>query len=556
MKKKILSGIIALMLAMTMFGCGNDKENEPARTERNSGDEETEDDAVVVSSLDEFLDAIEPGAVIEFKKGSYDFTPDIEKIISKNKKFNKEHDYVQIEECFDGYQIVIMDIDDLTIRGAGKNNSKVELMVEPRYADVLSFVDSSNITISNMTIGHTIEQGSCCGDVLEFDDCENIELDNLDLYGCGTYGITSLRTDGGVVSNTVIRDCGYGIISFNDSDDWTFDGCKFINCEGYTMLDIYNSSVKFSKCEFKGNDCDNGFITDSSVNDIKFKGCSFGFDESEAVDYGYYDFSGSVSYDSKCSFTDESDINDGYDIRDSYSGGIVTVGSIEELLYSVAPYTQIVIEPGYYNITDYIDSLSEEEIEVFNEEHEYVSIEEEYDGYEIVFHNLTIIDLCGGGESAEDCEIVTDPRYAAIFTFDDCLGVNIMNLTLGHTDTGDCDGNVIDFFNTYDINIHACDLYGCGVYGLGGSACGDIFVNQTIIRDCKYGVTYLSDVDGLVKFNECKLYDSEGGFYIDSRDEISFTGCYFGAYESYSAIEELKNIELVECEFSDYDWLY
>lgn len=56
-------------------------------------------------------------------------------------------------------QIVIEGVDGLAI--SGQDGKDIELQVEPRYADVLTFRECSNVALNNLTIGHTKEQGSC-----------------------------------------------------------------------------------------------------------------------------------------------------------------------------------------------------------------------------------------------------------------------------------------------------------------------------------------------------------------------------------------------------------
>lgn len=162
---------------------------------------------------------------------------------------------LNIERGFtDGWQAEIHKVSDLTIRGA--SNGIIEVVAEPRYSDVLCFIGCSDIEIENMTFGHTIEQGNCQGAVLAFDDCQNIELRSLDLYGCGTYGVSAKNMDGLTLKNCIIRDCSYGIIDLASSSNTVLEDCTLKDNDGFDMLSLSESSVHFENCTFTGNQGD------------------------------------------------------------------------------------------------------------------------------------------------------------------------------------------------------------------------------------------------------------------------------------------------------------
>ena len=48
-------------------------------------------------------------------------------------------------------------------------------------------------------------------------------------------------------------------------------------------------------------------------------------------------------------------------------GDTVTVGSIEELLEAIGPHTGILLKPGYYNMSEYIEDVWAREGENWNE---------------------------------------------------------------------------------------------------------------------------------------------------------------------------------------------
>ncbi len=236
----------------------------------------TKDEVIHVSTAGEFLEAIAPGVVIELAPGTYNLTEYLRKAP------DNFSDYVA-RTFTDGWQAEIREVDGLTICGA--MDGKVEIVAEPRYSDVLYFTDCSDLIIENITFGHTIEQGNCQGAVLEFDDCQKVNLNNLDLYGCGTYGVVAVHTEDITLTNCIIRDCSYGIVDLLCSDA-VFADCTFKDNEGFDMLCLSDSFANFQGCSFTGNEGDNllpAYYHSDNESGALFEGCTFGRWESQRL---------------------------------------------------------------------------------------------------------------------------------------------------------------------------------------------------------------------------------------------------------------------------------
>ena len=91
------------------------------------------------------------------------------------------------------------------------------------------------------------------------------------------------------------------------------------------------------------------------------------------------------------------------------------VGTTEELLEAIRPGARIFVEPGYYNLSEYIENVWEQEGMKWNDSHPYVKLEECYDGVEIVVENVDDLKIKGYEKNPWNTELVADPRYAAIF---------------------------------------------------------------------------------------------------------------------------------------------
>lgn len=238
------------------------------------------------------------------------------------------------------------------------------------------------------------------------------------------------------------------------------------------------------------------------------------------------------------------------------SANAVTVSSVEQLLEAIAPGAEIVILPGYYNMSQYVNDLYAASGDEWNAQHPYVELQDCYDGAEVVIKNVKNLSISGGGDMS-DTEVVIDPEHGTVFTFNSCSGVKLSNLTLGHTEKGVCFGNVMDLIACENIELRNMDLYGCGVIGLnceGGT--GDVFVYDSILHDCSDGPISIYGGAGKFEFRDCVLTDSASGGYFDGggRAQVSFHNCSFGLWETdfWASIDGIETENCVWYEAPDY----
>ncbi len=231
---------------------------------------------VYVSNALEFVEAIESNRIIHLSPGTYNISEAIEglNMISYDEKYNISIPTVGASECFDGNELLLLNIDNLTIM-CDDVSKQAELVCEPRYANVLDFYNCTNISLYNIVAGHTPERGSCAGDVLNFESCDEITLSIVDLYGCGTYGIGAYESKNILCRMSKIRECSYGLVDFCATENVVFDDCTFTFDEGYSQVECRSESqVTFNNCVFqdRGSNSDFVYITDDSV--LVFKGCT------------------------------------------------------------------------------------------------------------------------------------------------------------------------------------------------------------------------------------------------------------------------------------------
>ncbi|MCY6353719.1 right-handed parallel beta-helix repeat-containing protein [Clostridium sp. ZS2-4] len=202
----------------------------------------TKQEVVEVKNSKELLENVGPNRTLILKSGDYNL---LEPKVMDNK-------YIHYEEVFDGHQLVIKNVNNLTIKG--EDESKVNLLIDPRYANVLTFRDCNNVNISNIIAGHYPDKGECTGGVFVFNNSKNISIDNSVLFGCGTEGVNLDNVENFTFDNSTIKDCSYGIMTLMNCKNIKFTNSKFHDNRQFDLITISNGKyVEFNKCEIYNN---------------------------------------------------------------------------------------------------------------------------------------------------------------------------------------------------------------------------------------------------------------------------------------------------------------
>ena len=229
----------------------------------------------------------------------------------------------------------------------------------------------------------------------------------------------------------------------------------------------------------------------------------------------------------------------------------VTVTTAEELLEAIGPDTEILIGGGQMNLSTALQNLWDQGGSAWNAEHKYVQLQECYDGVELVIQDAENLRIAGASENPADTELVIEPRYGAVLTFKNCRNVELASLTMGHTQMGECTGNVVNFSRCENALLQQLDLYGCGVYGLSAKDSGNFHVRESILRDCSMGPVDIEGGNGFFRFYDCSLTGSEAYAYYDGIEEtqLYFNRCTFGPKETeYFWFRD--DLEAVNCSWS------
>lgn len=241
---------------------------EDMNTDEESTDEKEDstsaEEAVQVNNVKDFLEAIAPGATITLSPDFYNLSEYTEEIWKEaGEEWNRTHPYVKLRECYDGgIEVVVENVEDISIMGDLESDTVTELVVETRYGAVLNFEECNNVFLNGLTMGHT-QIGACDESVITFSNCEDVHLSAMDLYGCGMYGFAAMGGSG----------------------DIYLQGCTIRDCEaGPFYITEPAGKYEFRNCWLKGS-FGGGYYEPATEAELSFVECNFGTHE---TNYWYF----------------------------------------------------------------------------------------------------------------------------------------------------------------------------------------------------------------------------------------------------------------------------
>lgn len=550
--RKLLCFILALTMLTAFAACGEASPDTPAETAAPQASAAVPADGprtVEAATVDELLAAIAPDTVIELTGACYTLTE------ASNYGMDSGSDYYYWDGCdpSDGFGLVIRDVDGLTIRAASLDTG---IVTEPRWVNVLSFVDCDDIRLEGFTAGH-IDGAHCSGGVVSLENVNNAVIDGCSLYGCGTEGVTAFKCDTLSVTGTEIWNCSLGAASVNGSKNVSFDNCDIhgINAEwglfkisGSEKIAVLNSSiydndgdlfvnssysggVYLGGCEINNNKFRDVFA--STVYPVTVEGCAFTDNDiirwyADMSSFGYNgenmkaaDPDGKVySYSELWNMEKtEKAVWNGMDSKPAErelteaDDGKVHASTVDELLAAIAPDVTVYLEPGIYDLSTAAGYGS------YSTDSYYW--EERYDGPSLTITGVSGLTIEGAG--ADEVTIAAAPRYADVLAFEKCEGLTLRGFTAGHTEEpGSCTGGVLDFELCEGVSIEDCSLFGCGIMGITARDCSELIVRATEIYDCEYGG--LTFFNSSAELENCNIHDNGGPDYQLYESTITVDG--------------------------------
>ncbi len=208
---------------------------------------------ITANSVADILKNIGSDRTITIGAGKYDFSQGSE----------ESGEFFAYEEVYNGKELVISNVKNLTIRGEGIG--KTELVTLPTYGNVIVFKNCVNITIENLTAGHG-PKGECVGGVFKFDNTSVMNLKNLDLYGSGINGLQGENSHGLTAEMVTIRECTYNLMQFTRCSSLNFKYCSFKDTQEFDLVDLNGCEmVYFNNCTFTNNSNPKDCIMESKL---------------------------------------------------------------------------------------------------------------------------------------------------------------------------------------------------------------------------------------------------------------------------------------------------
>jgi hypothetical protein len=417
------------------------------------------------------------------------------------------------QDVFDGGEITLTGVKNLTIR----SENREEIVVDPRYAFVLNFIDCSNIRIENIRAGHS-ESGSCEGGVFGFKNSSNITIEDTAMYGCGTEGLRLADVSDMKVTNSSVYECTYHIMTIERGKNIIFENCIFTDNMEYELINISDSSgVTFSECLFTGNQGPRMFNVSGSEN-ISVKKSEFRNNQLGEAEEN----SRGVSFEN-CKFEVANKTGEAKKIE------TIKVSNTREFLEALGSDRVIELVSYKYVLSEWDPHLAQGKGTpptlpkgVSWRKHEYAGGSEFYiEG----INNLTI----KGVHSGAKANIIVTPRDVEVMNFVNCSDIVIEGLVAGHSEETDvCDGGVFSFTDSSRITIIDTDMFGCGTKGLNVENISELKVVNSSIYDCTDGIMNVSNSKNIA-FENCVFRDNQGFTMILAVDteNMSFENCEF-----------------------------
>lgn len=221
----------AALEAMELREMDPDQVHSPAAAPAET--EVTPDGEIRVSTVDELLAAIGPDRTVILAPGTYDLS-------AAANYGGLSGTYYYWLDTYDGYELVIDGVRNLTIRAEAPDAGDTLISAESRYANVISFRNSEKFSLVGFTAGHTPDRGECSGGVIDLQNCLDVYLGGCRLYGCGVIGVRAWQCSSLHVDSCEIFDCSWHAVSVSDSSILLFDNCD--------IHDIPSPAVIISGC--------------------------------------------------------------------------------------------------------------------------------------------------------------------------------------------------------------------------------------------------------------------------------------------------------------------
>jgi len=496
-------------------------------------------DAVTVHNVDELLAAIAPDAVIQLEPGTYNLSG------ATGYGLPSENPYYGWTEKYDGFELMLQNVKNLTIRGSGKVNTTLEC--DPRSASVINLKNCENVTLEDFTAGHTLELGECSSGVIYLQNCTGTDMNRLGIYGCGMVGLQAEYSKDISLMDSDVYDCSSSAVQLASCENVSIAGTRIYRIGsqeygGYTYFMIDSSQdVTVENCEISDSTLMN--LAEITGSTVQMKGNLFSNCRTQQTAFslqtayfGTPDIEANLVLEGNrfegCSirrwFSDDGTVTDGTgkfltdeQMNELYSTGAtepaqkqleIHVSTVDELIAAIGPNVDIVLDAELYDLstaTGYGTSQGD-----------YYHWRDDFDGPGLIIDGVDNLTIRSNDGNVTGHTIAAIPRYADVLTFQSCSYITLSGFTAGHTrEPGSCCGGVLEFQDTDHVTVDNCGLFGCGILGVYAEYCNDIRVANCDIYECSQGGVQFRGTKGIVMENNT-LRDLAGSDmdFIDCKD--------------------------------------
>ncbi len=230
----------------------------------------------------------------------------------------------------------------------------------------------------------------------------------------------------------------------------------------------------------------------------------------------------------------------------------IKVSSEEEFFQAINSDVCLVLEPGVYNLTNWASKKTQP----IRQSQKLQCAFWDTNGGQLSIggvHNLQI----RARDAGLPTQIVVEPTHANVLRFENCQGIKLQGLILGHAnEPGSCTGNVLSFYHCQDIVLNNLNIYGCGAYGVETENVQDLSATGCWIHDCTYGIVTV-DRSCAIGFKDSYFtYNKRFDLICGNYSDISFERCHFLYNQGDSLVSRPENMLKVSfegCTFGDFE---
>ena len=188
----------------------------------------------------------------------------------------------------------------------------------------------------------------------------------------------------------------------------------------------------------------------------------------------------------------------------------IQVSNAEQFIEAIGSDRIIEIVPGTIDLGDARDRYLK-----------YVRWERNHDGHTVTIRNVSNLHIVGAQRNS--ARILVVPAYTYVLAFEDCEGIELRGLTLGHAPSGGCTGGVVAVKNCEQFRVVDCKLFGCGTEGLTAISSRAIRLERSEVFDCTYGIATITGCRD-VEFRSSKFHHNRQfhGFVINDCEYVEF----------------------------------